>query len=55
MIQRTAQSVARAGKALETRIRQGHGQNPKFGFIHPGHEYNAYYKQQLEHFQKNTK
>ncbi|KAI7881772.1 hypothetical protein K492DRAFT_64422 [Lichtheimia hyalospora FSU 10163] len=54
IIQKTAQSVARAGQALETRIRQGHGQNPKFGFIHPGHEYHAYYKQQLESFQKNV-
>ncbi|KAJ8651679.1 hypothetical protein O0I10_012747 [Lichtheimia ornata] len=54
VIQKTAQSVARAGKALEARIRQGHGQNPKFGFIHQGHQYHAYYKKQLESFQKST-
>ncbi|KAI9323854.1 alternative splicing regulator-domain-containing protein [Dichotomocladium elegans] len=53
VIDKTAQAVARAGDALEKRIRERNGTDAKFSFIHQGHEYHPYYRSKVEYFQRN--
>ncbi|KAG0173126.1 hypothetical protein DFQ30_008798 [Apophysomyces sp. BC1015] len=54
VIDKTARFVAKAGKDLETRIKQRHTGDPKFAFLQSENIYHAYYKTQIECFQSRS-